>query len=255
MNRIIVSLLLFLFCNGLKAQSPQYIVLQVYHSNSAAQVQQQAEYLKDALLPALHAQGVRNVGAFEALANDTAALKQVYVLYAVNSLKDWENIKTRINANVAYKTKAASFLNASVSQAPFTRMEQILLRSFEKMPRLAPPKLTTAKDAHVYELRSYESATEASYRNKVEMFNAGGETVIFDRLGFNAVFYGDVLMGSRMPNLMYMTAFENKAERDAHWKRFGEDAAWKTLSAMPKYQKNVSKIDITFLRAFSFSDF
>ena len=37
------------------------------------------------------------------------------------------------------------------------------------------------------------------------------------------MFYASVLAGARMPNLMYMTTFENQAERDAHWKTFGDD--------------------------------
>ena len=39
------------------------------------------------------------------------------------------------------------------------------------------------------------------------MFNAGGEIDIFTKLNFNAVFYGDVIVGSHMPNLMYLTCF------------------------------------------------
>ncbi|RYY53438.1 MAG: NIPSNAP family containing protein, partial [Chitinophagaceae bacterium] len=82
----------------------------------------------------------------------------------------------------------------------------------------------------------------------VQMFNEGGEVRLFDRLGFDAAFYGEVISGPVRPNLMYMTRFENKVARDAHWKAFGDDAEWKTISAKPEYQNNVSHIDITFLR-------
>jgi hypothetical protein len=84
------------------------------------------------------------------------------------------------------------------------------------------------------------------------MFNEG-EVQLFDRLGFNAVFYGQVIAGSRMPNLMYITSFDNKTIRDEHWKNFVVDPAWKTMSALPQYQNNVSKIDITFLRPTTYS--
>ena len=92
------------------------------------------------------------------------------------------------------------------------------------------------------------------YRNKVDMFNAGDEVGLFKRLGFNAVFYGEVLSGGRMPNLMYLTTFENQASRDAHWKAFVEDAHWKNLIAMPEYKNNVSKNEIFFLRPTTYSD-
>lgn len=87
------------------------------------------------------------------------------------------------------------------------------------------------------------------------MFNEGGEIGIFSRLNFNPVFYAEVIAGSRMPNLMYMTSFENKEDRDAHWKSFSADADWKKLSAMPEYQHNVSRSEIRFLRSTPYSDY
>jgi hypothetical protein len=87
------------------------------------------------------------------------------------------------------------------------------------------------------------------------MFNEGDEIGLFSRLKFNAVFYADVLSGSRMPNLMYMTSFENMDERNAHWKSFSSDPQWKRLSSMPEYQHNVAKLDIILLNALPFSDF
>jgi hypothetical protein len=86
------------------------------------------------------------------------------------------------------------------------------------------------------------------------MFNKGGEVTLFKRLGFNAIFYGEVIAGASMPNLMYMTSFENRKSRDEHWKAFVDDPEWKKLSARKEYQNNVSKIDITFLVPAAYSD-
>ncbi len=86
------------------------------------------------------------------------------------------------------------------------------------------------------------------------MFNQGGEVALFDKLGFHAVFYASVLAGAHMPNLMYMTSFENMAARDAHWKTFGDDPTWKQLSSSPQYQHNVSHIDVLFLHPADYSE-
>ncbi len=115
-------------------------------------------------------------------------------------------------------------------------------------------KLTAPKSERVYELRSYESASEKIFANKVQMFNQGGEISLFDRLGFNAVFYSQVIFGSKMPNLMYMTSFENMPSREEHWKAFGADPFWKTLSGSKEYQNNVQHSDIYFLRPTVYSD-
>ncbi len=93
------------------------------------------------------------------------------------------------------------------------------------------------------------------FRNKVDMFNAGGEVVLFDELGFNAVFYAEVLSGNKMPNLMYMTTFKNQEIRDDLWKSFGDAPKWKEISSMPKYQNNVSHIDRIFLYPTEYSDY
>ncbi len=87
------------------------------------------------------------------------------------------------------------------------------------------------------------------------MFNEGDEIGLFERLNFNAIFYGEVIAGSKMPNLMYMTSFDNMQERDEHWKKFSADPYWKKLSSLPEYQQNVSHIDINFLRPLDFSDY
>jgi hypothetical protein len=86
------------------------------------------------------------------------------------------------------------------------------------------------------------------------MFNDGDEIGLFKRLGFNAIFYGEVIAGPIKPNLMYMTSFENQASRDEHWKAFVEDPQWKKLKAMPEYQNNMSKMVIQFFRPTGYSD-
>jgi len=147
------------------------------------------------------------------------------------------------------------YLNASYDMPPYQRIESVLLRAFEEMPVMQAPDLDGPRSERIYELRSYESPTEAYYRNKVDMFNAGGEVKLFDRLEFNAVFYGEVISGPRMPNLMYMTTFTDQTSRDAHWKAFGESPEWNEMKAMPKYQNNVSHADITFLYPTEYSDY
>jgi hypothetical protein len=49
-----------------------------------------------------------------------------------------------------------------------------------------------------------------------------------------------------MPNLIYLTTFENMKDRDEHWKAFGP--LYKPMAEMPKYQNNVSK-NVTILCA------
>ena len=85
------------------------------------------------------------------------------------------------------------------------------------------------------------------------MFN-NGEIDIFERLGFNAVFYGEVIAGSKMPNLMYMTTFEDLDSEKMHWDAFRADDQWNKMKVMEQYQNNVSGSDIMLLTPADYSD-
>lgn len=229
--------------------------LTVYHFTTKEQESVLDNYLQHAFVPALHRMSFKNVGVFKAHANDTTADKLLYVLIQAASTDDILKISAKLNADNTYQTDGAAYINAVYTTPPYTRMETILLQAFPLAPQLQLPALNGPKRDRVYELRSYESATEKIFQNKVQMFNQGDEIGLFKRLNFNASFYAEVIAGSKMPNLMYMTCHENKTAREANWKNFVDDPYWKKLSSMPEYQHNVSHIDITFLYPTEYSDF
>lgn len=238
-----------------KRPAREFYQLTVYHFGNEAQQKILDGYLQNALLPALHRMKISHVGVFKAWANDTTADKLAYVLIPVKSLDIVTKLRDKLREDPDYMSAGAEYINSTYSNPPYSRMETVLLRAFPLAPQIQLPALHSAKKDRVYELRSYESATEKKFENKVQMFNQGDEIGLFKKLNFNAIFYSEVIAGSKMPNLMYMTSFENKADRDEHWKAFGNDPYWKKLSAMPDYQNNVSHIDITFLYPADYSDF
>jgi len=253
---LFVFALLACICISSSASAAEgyYYQLKIYHIKTQAQADRVDNYLQNAYLPALHKAGIKNVGVFKPVEADTSG-KRIYVLIPY---KTWEQIKKtdqQLAADQQYLTDGKDYIDAAHNEAPYTRMETILLSAFPKMLSPDVPQLTANKVDRVYELRSYESATEKYNVNKVKMFNDGNEVALFKRLGFNAVFYAEVLAGSHMPNLMYMTTFNNKADRDKHWDTFSNDPEWKTLVAKKEFQNNVSKADILFLHPTAYSDF
>jgi len=233
----------------------EFYQITVYHFANSEQQNSIEQYLKAAYLPALHRQKIKDIGVFTVIANDTATDKRLYVIIPIRSLEQVNEMSASLAKDNEYQANGKAYLDATYKTPPYTRMEKILLKAFPLAPFLNLPKLTGPRSERVYELRSYESPTEKIHENKVQMFNEGGEIDLFKQLNFNAVFYASVIAGSRMPNLMYMTSFENKADRDAHWKSFGASPEWKKLSAMPEYRNNVSKNEQNFLRATDYSDY
>lgn len=233
---------------------PYYYLIKVYHYKTKEQEQKLDAYLKDAYKPAMKRLFGEWTGVFKTL--DTAADHRIYVLSVFRRLSQLEKLEDKLAADQQYQADAKDFIDAPYNDVPYTRFESIILHAFWKW-RIPwkPETLTAPMSERIYELRSYEGPTEKYYQNKVKMFNDGGETSLFARLHFNAVFYASVLYGSHQPNLMYMTTFNNMADRDKHWETFGNDPEWKKLVAAPEYQHNVSHADIIFLHPAEYSDF
>ncbi len=78
------------------------------------------------------------------------------------------------------------------------------------------------------------------------MFN-NGEIDIFRKTGLNPVFFGETLIGGKMPNLTYMLSFDSMEEQKAGWKRFVSSPEWKSLSSIPAYADKTILCGITNL--------
>lgn len=256
MKKTIALLLTFSFTLMLSsafAASKEFYQIKIYHLKNAEQEQKVDDYLKNAYLPALHRAGIASAGVFKPVINEGSE-RLIYVFVPFKSMADFQKLPQKLEKDKAYHIDGAAYLDALYNAVPYERIETILLNAFEGSPKFNLSAVTSPKSERIYELRSYEGHTEAISKNKIEMFNKGDEIGLFKRLGFNAVFYGEVIAGSRMPNLMYLTTFANKADRDQHWDAFGKDAYWKELSAKPEYKNNVSKNVSLFLYPTDYSD-
>jgi hypothetical protein len=82
------------------------------------------------------------------------------------------------------------------------------------------------------------------------------EIAIFRRCGILPVFFGETIVGTHMPNLTYMVAYDDLAARDKAWRAFGADPDWQRLRARPDLAdaEIVSNISNAILRPLPFSD-
>lgn len=229
--------------------------LKTYHYKSTTQERTIDDYLETTYLPALKRQEINTIGVFKPRSNSEDSIKKTLVLIPFSSIDQFLTIESKLSADSEYQESNSNYVNASHTDPPYERINSVLMEAFVDMPQLAASPLTVSRSDRVYELRSYESATENYYHKKVDMFNAGGEIKLFDRLNFNAVFYAEVISGNKMPNLMYMTTFPNMEIRDSLWKEFFDSPEWTTLKAMDKYRNTVSHADIDFLFPTEYSDY
>ena len=228
--------------------------LRIYHIENQEQERILDNYLENAFLPALHRAGIKPVGVFKPLLSDKAeAGKKIYVFIPYRNISQYMELPGKLTLDKKHEKDGNGYIEAPHDKPVYKRMEVQLMRAFEGMPTYKMPMLKGPKSKRVYELRSYESATEKLHINKVKMFNEG-EIDIFDRLGFNPVFYGEVIVGSNMPNLIYMTTFSDMDSEITHWDAFRTDPQWEEMKVMEEYQNNVSRNDTKLLFPTDYSD-
>ncbi|MDF0707532.1 MAG: NIPSNAP family protein [Bacteroidota bacterium] len=233
----------------------EFYQLKIYSLSSEEQVATVDAYLKNAFMPAVKKQGIDKVGVFKSRPSDTDTVQKTFVLLPFESLGQFQTLENQLLKDSTYIDAGATYIDANYDNPSYDRIESILLQAFPDMPQMEAPELDSPRSERVYELRSYESSSEKYYRNKVDMFNAGGEIPLFDRLDFQAVFYGEVISGANMPNLMYMTTHADMDTRNEHWDDFVNSPEWKELISMPKYENNISHIDMWFLYPTEYSDY
>ncbi|HDZ15452.1 hypothetical protein LCGC14_0670760 [marine sediment metagenome] len=251
----LIGAMLISLTGNAQEQNRQYYQLKTYTLQNQQQDSLMDAYLENAYLPALKRTGIENVGVFKYRPDNFLTANKIFVLIPFSSLEQFETLESTLAQDKTYISAGASYIDAKYDEPPYERITSTLMKAFTEMPQMEPSTVEGSRKDRVYELRSYESSTEAIYENKVDMFNAGGEVELFESLGFNAVFYAEVLSGDRMPNLMYMTTFKNMEERDAHWEAFGTAEKWVKLKSEPKYQNNVSTADKLLLYPTEYSDY
>lgn len=225
---------------NLLAQSEnQFLELRTYTLVDASAEEKLDRYLEQALVPALLRQGLGPIGVFDQATDEKEI--QVLMLISGPSTEAVTGAASKLSADHEYVSAAAEYLSTPAKEPVITRVRSELLKSFDCWPKVAVPAQKESDKGRLFELRIYESATEQLGELKVEMFNSG-EVPIFLDCKIAPVFMGQALIGDKLPNLTYMTVYDDDASRNAAWQAFRAHPDWKTLSVVPKYQDTVSKI-------------
>ncbi len=202
-----------------------------YQLQSGPQVKLAADYFS-VLIAALNRMEMTPVGALQVKFG--AETPANYLVIPGRSVEALATIDQELAKDEEFVKLADAFWNAPAVAPAFVRVESWLLSAFAGWPRLLVPTTTVAGAKRIFQLRTYESPSMRDHVRKIEMFHSG-EFEVFKRSGAQPVFFGDTLIGSRMPSLTYMLSFADDAELDADWKKFSSDPQWKKLQAEPRF--------------------
>jgi hypothetical protein len=210
-----------------QAQSPrEFYQLRKYALQNGTQLALTQNYFEHALIPALNRQAMTPVGAFKLdIGPETPAY---YLLIPATSVEALVTLDLRLAEDTEFLKASTAFWGAPAPAPAFVRVESSLMSAFAGWPKLVAPKA----EPRIFQLRTYESAGYAAHIQKVQMFNHA-EIGIFTRTGLTPVFFGDTLIGHRMPSLTYMLTFADVADLNKKWSVFVSDPAWKELARQP----------------------
>jgi hypothetical protein len=221
----------------------QYLELRHYEFADAEKQRAFEDFLAKAAIPALNRQGIRPAGVFKDA--DDKEEPGLWVLVPHNSLESVITSNTKMLADPIFMQAGGDSLNCPKSNPAYKRLESSLLLAFDKFSKVEVP---SNKDTRLFQLRIYESPNAIKAKRKIEMFNTGGEIDVFRSTGLNPVFFGESIIGSKMPNLTYMVGFDDADAQKKAWDTFRSHPKWKELSADPYYKDTVSNITNLVLR-------
>jgi hypothetical protein len=234
----------------------QLLELRLYHFDSAAKQKAFDEFLGRAAVPALNRIEIEPVGVFKMLKSDNPKLDMeadstdLYVLLPHRSPRSFISLTQRLLEDQAFLQAGEAVLGCPMSDPAYVRFESSLMLAFDGVPRVEVP---TKADSRLMQLRIYESHSMERAIKKIEMFNEGGELDVFRRCNMNPVFFGQSLIGDKLPNLTYMLSFENEKAMSDAWSAFGKHPEWQKLRSDPTYKDTVSKVTNLILRPASSS--
>jgi len=203
------------------------------------------KYYQDAAIPALNKLGISDIGVFNVMygLNDPS----LYVLIPHNSMESLMTYQEKLLDDSKYMSASKEFHDSDISNPAYLRIERSLMKAFKGMPKVESAKKSIG-DQRILELRIYESHNYVKGQKKIDMFNNAGEIQIFRDTGLNPVFFGETIFGQLMPNLTYMVAFKDMADRDKNWQNFGKSPGWAAIKDLEEYKDTVSNISDIIMR-------
>lgn len=232
------------------AESNHFYELRTYQLRNDIQPTRINEFFQHHFLPMMKRQGVGPVGCFNVISGQYSPALIVMVDY--KSLAEMQATLDAMRADKEFGKEWQAF--EAGSELPYVRYESVVLKAFDSHPKTEVPPTEEKRPPRLFELRTYESRNAFSLRNKVEMFNQE-EIKIFRASGFAPVFFGEGVIGTRLPSLTYMIGFDNMAARDKAWGTFGASPDWARVKTRPGWTdaEAVSNIHASFLRPTSYS--
>jgi hypothetical protein len=231
-------------------EANHFYELRTYHLRNDLSPRRIQDFFQGHFVPAMKRLGVGPVGCFTPMSGiETPSL---VVLIDYKSLAEMQSAMARSEQDKDFMKAWREF--EAANELPYVRYESSLLKAFDAHPKVEVPPTDEKRAPRMFELRTYESKNNFSLRAKIDMFNQE-EIKIFRDCGFAPVFFGEAVVGTRMPRLTYLVGFDNMQAREAAWAKFIDNPDFKRIRVKPGWTdpEAVSNIHGAFLRPTAYS--
>jgi hypothetical protein len=198
----------------------RYYTVESYLLKNGTQLGRIHEYFGKHRIPALQRNHGGPLMVLEAII--APHLPQVSFITGFNSLEDMSSVTAKVAADKEMMKRYSEWEEGS--EPPFESQSVVLLEATPYSPELLPDK-ESRKSQRIFELRQYHSPTVSQSKALHQRF-AGAEIKIFNRVGIHPVLYTSTMIGPNMPDLTYLTPFDNLEAREKAWAAFQADAEW-----------------------------
>jgi len=205
------------------------------------------DYFKDALIPAYNRLNI-SVGAFKLY--EQAEKEQRYLLFVYPCLQTYNMVRQKVWNDAEFQRIAKPFFETSAPNPVYSDFQTYICEAFDKMPEMRIPD----KNRTLFQYRNYYSPNEEANKRKIKMFNTE-EIDLFDKVGVNSVCYGEILSGTRMPALIYLTWYMDEDAYNKAWDAFRADPDWDRMRVKPEYSNTATNNQIILLAPMPYSQF
>ena len=205
------------------------------------------DYFKGALIPAYNRCKI-SIGAFQLYKE--AEKQQRYLLFVYPDLQTYNKVRQEVWNDAEYQRAARPFFESSAPDPVYSDFQTYLCEAFDKMPEMRMPD----KSRTLFQYRNYYSPNEEANKRKINMFNVE-EIALFDKVGVNSVCYGEILSGTRMPALIYLTWYKDEDAFNKAWDAFRVHPDWNQMRVKPEYQNTATNNQAILLSPMPYSQF
>jgi NIPSNAP. len=233
----------FVFSSEAQVNDGQIQEWRIYNFKLGGSAARFDRLMTDIVLPLYKDMGVV-VGCFKEISQNSPA--SYYYLFVYPSLDSYMKANDILLKNSAFVNAMKE--DAAANRQMYFRYDSYLCRPFEAWKEITP-----AAGKTVFEWRKYESANIEAGTRKVQMFNQG-EIAAFVESGVNPFSFGQIIAGKDLPGLIYVTHYNDMADRDASWAKFSSNPTWQSMRSDPQWANaTISNNTIVFLTPLPYS--